>query len=226
MCRALSTYRLLVIMVVGFSASCACADSAARITGQSVTPSEGPQVRGQSGDSGAERSAGGSPSTTTSDAGLTPLLFDFCSRAGEPPFQQLMVMLSIANGYDASRRDDCRTQGLMPPLAPAQQERWLAYLVNYSMALAGCPLTRGPAPGGIFVFGPANTRAIGLDRPLLGVDDVERLIQSYLNEFASALRLSGTERAAVEAHLWSVAQPEIDSNVSAILSQCLPDAGR
>jgi hypothetical protein len=152
--------------------------------------------------------------------------FDVCERAGEPPFTQIRVMYGIASDYEAKRWADCRTQGLTPLLDERKTERWLGYLINYSMAMSGCPLTLGPAEGGILTFGPANTQAIDMTRPRLGRDDAGLLLDQYLGSFAEALQLSDEERSSMQTYLWSTAEHEIDSQASAVLSRCEPGSER
>jgi len=115
--------------------------------------------------------------------------WQYCQRVGVTGQQRLQTMYSIATSYDAARRGDCRTAGLTPALDERQTDAWWDYLVNYSIALAGCPLVAGPLKGGILVFGPANTAAIGVPQAALARSDIARLIDLYVTPFAAAFRL-------------------------------------
>lgn len=182
-----------------------------------VTEAPSDSVESELGESGAGDSLDGVPIRVAS--------FDYCDRAGSPPFDQLMVMKSIATTYDTLRWNDCRTAGLTPPLEQSQVLRWQAYLINYSMAMAGCPLTLGPAEGGTGTFGPANIRAIGLPNPALSRDEARLLLDKYLETFAHSLHLLPDERAEIEAFLWGTAQTMVDTAATGILSRCEHDGG-
>lgn len=148
-----------------------------------------------------------------------------CERVGETSLQRLQTMFDIAVTYDNARKADCRTAGLLPELSEAQTDAWWDYLINYTIALAGCPLVVAPLPDGILAFGPANTQVIGLSRPPLGRDDVELLVGMYLSPFATAFALSDVEVTAAGEYLRATAKPEIRSGVSSGLSRCALDAG-
>jgi hypothetical protein len=150
--------------------------------------------------------------------------YDYCQRAGPQPLAVNMAMADIARGYEALRVADCNTAGLLPILDTNQTIRWLDYLMQYSRAMAGCPLYQ-PVADGIRAFGPANTRAsLGIEHPPLGPMDVALLSDHYLASFVSVLGLTEGERAAVGAHLAQTAELEIQSASNGAISLC-PDAG-
>ena len=132
----------------------------------------------------------------------------------------------IAQDYDAHRSADCRTAGLLPPLDAARRDEWWDYLLNYSNALAGCPLVVTPLPGGVDAFGPANTGAIGIQHPLLTELAAELLIEQYLAAFTSGFELTASDASLVEVHLRSAAAAQIQPGASDWTSRCGLDAGR
>jgi hypothetical protein len=134
-------------------------------------------------------------------------------------------MYEIATTYDAVRRADCRTADLLPELSERQTDAWWDYLINYTIALAGCPLVAGPLPDGVLAFGPANTQSIGVQHPSLGRDDVALLIDMYLSPFAATFALSMEERNLAASHLSTTAARDIAPEVSSGLSRCATDAG-
>ena len=176
--------------------------------------------------------SGGSSTLTTdagSDDGPSPnsgLPFHFCQRIGSTPVARLGGLLRIAQDYDAHRSADCRTAGLLPPLDAARRDEWWDYLLNYSNALAGCPLVVTPLPGGVDAFGPANTGAIGIQHPLLTELAAELLIEQYLAAFTSGFELTASDASLVEVHLRSAAAAQIQPGASDWTSRCGLDAGR
>lgn len=147
---------------------------------------------------------------------------DWCDGPGQEPLQLFNQMRSIAVSYDQARSDDCRTAGLMAPLSHTLSISWWDYLLGYSIVLAGCLPLSDPVEGGIRVFGPAHTGAIGLSHPALGREDVGLLISHYLDSFVPALELTDAERSIVEGQLWATAEPELEAGVSGDLSTCPP----
>jgi hypothetical protein len=148
---------------------------------------------------------------------------NWCTRAGATGGEQDDAMLNIGLDYLAAQKGDCRVRGLTESMTPEQDLDWGNYLIAYTYVMVGCPYLIA-VPGGILAFGPANTPAIGVARPLLGRDDVAALVGPYLDLFSERLRLSGRQRDSVEAHLLATAQPVIDPRVSGGLSRC-GDAG-
>jgi hypothetical protein len=144
-----------------------------------------------------------------------------CERAGTDPEFRRCTFSDIAYAYWEGQYAACETRGLIGGLDGEQSAAWGNYLTDYTTALAGCDLEPGHnLPGGIDTFGPANTSAIGIPSPLLGRDDVARLIDQYLTPFSESLALSGDERSRVEEWLWSTAGSQIDLDASAVISVC------
>jgi hypothetical protein len=134
-------------------------------------------------------------------------------------------MLGIAKSYDSARIADCRTVGLLPRLDPAAQNAWWDYLLNYTIALAGCPPAVTPLPGGISVFGPANTAAIGIPRQPLTEHAAELMLDKYVTAFQDALGLSAQERASLMALMRTTLIDAIDEDASDWTSRCSADGG-
>jgi hypothetical protein len=151
-------------------------------------------------------------------------LFAFCERAGAMPIDRLANLLIIAQRYDEASIGDCRTTGLLAGLEDQPHDAWWDYLLNYSNALAGCPLIVTPLPGGIAAFGPGNTAAIGLPHPPFTREAAGLLIEKFLSAFSAGFGLAESERGLVEAHLWEVANVTIAEDATAWMSRC-SDAG-
>jgi hypothetical protein len=150
----------------------------------------------------------------------------WCAGPGQNTLLEVQLMKRIAEGYEAARAADCHTAGLLPVLNDRQRTAWLEYLIGYSVVMSGCPETMAPpVEGGILVFGPGNTAAIGLTHPPFGRDDAGALIQHYLDSFSSLLMLDESERTRVETQLWSTAELVIDGAASGALSTCSKDGG-
>jgi hypothetical protein len=147
----------------------------------------------------------------------------WCTRAGATVGEQADAMFAIGLDYQTAPVQDCRIRGLTAGMTPDQDLDWGNYLIAYTYVMAGCAYLM-KVPGGILAFGPGNTPAIGMARPLLGRDDVAVLVDVYLDLFAANLRLSDRQRDSVEAHLLATAEPEIDPLASGVLSRC-GDAG-
>jgi hypothetical protein len=131
----------------------------------------------------------------------------------------------IAGEYSQAQLADCRTSGLTDGLSERQSDRWRSYLVNYTYLMMGCPIATDLVDGGISVFGPANTRAVAVDRAALGRDDMVLLIHHYVSAFVNELSLSNEDRVRLDDYLWKVAEPEIDPEAArSRLSRCR-DAG-
>jgi hypothetical protein len=143
----------------------------------------------------------------------------WCTRAGATAGEQSDAMLDIGLDYLAAQKRDCRIRGLTESMTRQQDLDWGNYLIAYTYVMAGCRYLMA-VPGGILAFGPANTPAIGIARPLLGRDDVAGLVKPYLDLFGERLRLSDRQRESVEAHLLVTAQPEIDPRALGVLSRC------
>jgi hypothetical protein len=152
------------------------------------------------------------------DPGVFPA--DWCARLGVNSFETSEAIFTIAADYFVEQSQNCRTAGLTPALSTDQGADWLNYLYGFTNAMSGCPYLYEPIEGGMRVFGPANIAAIGLQRSLLGRDDVQVLIGMYLSHFAQPFQLSDVEFAAVEAYLWRIAEPEIDPDATEVLSTC------
>jgi len=105
-------------------------------------------------------------------------------------------------------------------MTEVQKDAWWDYLLNYGIHLAGCPLVVDPVPGGSLAFGPSNTPAIGVAHPPLNREDIELLLELYLERFALTFALSITEVSSVAAHLRTVAQPEITNFGVTAISVC------
>ena len=163
--------------------------------------------------------------TMAPSAPLPTFPANYCARAGAGPLERRAVALAIVMTYDSTRSNDCRTAGLTPRWNSDEAKPWWDYLFKYTTLMAGCPLIMGEIDGGILLFGPANTAAIGLQRPQLGRDDAQLLIDQYLDAFAAALSLADVERAAVEDYLWGTAASELGTGVSGVLSRCGVDGG-
>jgi hypothetical protein len=166
------------------------------------------------------------PSPDASDGmdGLFPA--DWCDRAGDEAARST-ALLSVAFAYATAQSTDCATAGLTSSLTEEQQAGWFNYLGVYTNAMLGCPAEFGAVDGGILVFGPANTPAVGASRPALGEDDVERLTAYYVTAFGDVIGLDEEERAALSDYLLLTAQAEIDEEASEVLSTCggTADAG-
>lgn len=151
----------------------------------------------------------------------TTVPVSWCGRADPDPEFRRCTFSAIAYAYWDAQYGACETRGLIGELDGEQSAAWGNYLTDYTTALAGCDIEPGRnLPGGIDTFGPANTLAIGIPRPVLGQDDVARLIDQYLAPFTELLALSGGERSLVEAHLWRAAASQIDPNATALISAC------
>jgi hypothetical protein len=173
------------------------------------------------GDGGVAEDAGAlDPSPDASTGGMDEVFpADWCDRAGDEA-TRASVLLNVAFGYATMQSTDCATAGLTSSLTEDQQAGWFNYLGVYTNAMLGCPPEFGALDGGILVFGPANTPAIGASRPALGEDDVERLTAYYVAAFGDIVGLDAAERAAVSDHLVLTAQAEIDEEASGVLSIC------
>jgi hypothetical protein len=150
---------------------------------------------------------------------------NFCERPGRDPGVVYQTLVFTAGDYESRRSNDCLTAGLLDTSRYADFIRWQDYLTQYTAAMAGCPLIAGPLEGGILVFGPANTAAIGIRRAAVGRDDVSTLIGHYVGAFTAGLSLSTGESDALSAYLWETAESEIDPGTSSGLSRCAADAG-
>jgi hypothetical protein len=182
-----------------------------------------PATEGDAGDAGVPLD----PSPDASTGGMNDLFpADWCDRAGDEA-SRATVLLNVAFGYATAQTTDCATAGLTSSLTEDQQAGWFNYLGVYTNAMLGCPPEFGAVDGGILVFGPANTPAVGASRPALGEDDVERLTAQYVAAFGDVIGLDEEERAAVTDHLLLTAQAEIDEEASGVLSTCggAADAG-
>jgi hypothetical protein len=155
----------------------------------------------------------------STDAGLSVYEPDWCARAGADEASRPLVFFGVAFAFDQAQSMDCATAGLTSSFDGTQAEGWASYLIDYSLAMAGCPL-EFPVDGGILVFGPGNTPAVGALRPDLGADDVERLTTHYVAAFGDALGLDEDERALVRDHLLLTAQADINPAASGVLSIC------
>ncbi len=168
------------------------------------------------------------PGGTLADTAAGRISFPaaWCERAGSNVGARECALADIAFTYLNAQSAACETSALTRGMGPSQAIAWYNYLITYTYGMAGCDLL-SPLPGdGINDFGPGNTPAVGVERTLLGRDDAAFLIGQYLAAFGAALRLSETEGAAVEAHLWRAAEPQIDDAVFAVLSACgKSDAG-
>lgn len=149
----------------------------------------------------------------------------WCSNEGSDPGLRLETLAHVAQGYDGDRAADCHTRGLLPELGAPRRRDWWDYLIGYSLLMLGCQPRSTPVPGGILVFGPANTAAIGQPSPRLGRADVDRLSAQYMGNLVAYVPLSSAERSVVEAQLRDTAELTIDANLSDVLSQCTPDGG-
>jgi hypothetical protein len=149
----------------------------------------------------------------------------WCSNEGRDPGLRLETLARVARGYDGDRAADCHTRGLLPELDALQRRNWWDYLIGYSLLMIGCQPRSTPVPGGILVFGPANTSAIGLPSPRLSRADVERLFDHYVRNLVAFVPLSSVDRLVVERQLRDSAELTIDPNLSDVLSECVLDGG-
>jgi hypothetical protein len=175
----------------------------------------------------AASAASGTPAATdvaasgaVNDAGPDGFSAPWCAGPGQDVLARLEVMYWITRDYESDRTADCETAGLLSQPIEELRAAWWDYLIGYSAALAGCPPLPVEVPGGIRAFGPANTAAIGVPRPRLGMDDVSSLISKYMAAFAAELGLTADERQAAEMHLWTTAEGEMDPSASDVLSTC------
>lgn len=138
----------------------------------------------------------------------------------------LVAAINIASAYWRAQMLDCQTVALTARFSARQGTRWLNYLVDYTYSMMGCPLDGDPLGGGISAFGPANISVLGINRPALGRDDVAHLITLYVAAFVRERSLSEEDEERLNAHLWTVAEAEIDPGTTAVLSRCSSnDAG-
>lgn len=156
----------------------------------------------------------------STDAGGPSYAPDWCARAGAEASDRPDTFFTVALAYADAQSTDCASSGLTDSLDPDQSIAWLSYLIDYSFVMAGCSLETGPLDGGILVFGPGNTPAVGAARPDLGADDAERLTTYYVAAFGDALSLDEEERVLVRDHLLLTAQADIDPAASEVLSTC------
>jgi hypothetical protein len=174
---------------------------------------------GSNVDAGAQRDPNPNlDGDASTDAGVFVYDPDWCARAGDEA-SRTFTFLSVALTFDQAQSMDCTTAGLTSSFDGSQFEAWASYLLDYSLAMAGCPL-EFPVDGGILVFGPGNTPVVGAARPDLGADDVERLTTHYVAAFGDALGLDEDERGEVRDHLLLTAQADIDPAASEVLSTC------
>jgi hypothetical protein len=166
-----------------------------------------------------------SPVAGDDDTTPTGTPFAFCERAGAMPIDRLGILLLIAQHYDGACIQNCRTVGLLPDLDEERRGAWWDYLLNYSNALAGCPLIVTPLPGGITAFGPANTAAIGVSHPPLTREAAGLLIEQFVAAFGTGFGLAASERSEVEEYLWAAATAMMAIDASDWMSQCSADAG-
>lgn len=137
---------------------------------------------------------------------------------------ELNRIISVAGGYVVDVTDDCATAGLTQSFSLAQRMDWVAYLVDYTYLIAGCPLDEQPDDSGLSVFGPANTAVVGVERGPLGFDDIDRLTAMYVRRYGDAANLAGDQRQLLADYLLTTASSDIDPNASNSLSIC-PDEG-
>ena len=148
----------------------------------------------------------------------------WCERAG-PESTRIDVINAIANDYFVETTSTCSTAGLTISFTLVQRMSWLGYLIDFTFLLTGCPLDlidEQPVIGGLSEFGIANTSVVGVERGLLGPDDVESLISMYVRHFGDALQLTPEDRTTLYEFLADTAEDEIDPESSLTLSTC-PD---
>jgi hypothetical protein len=206
----------------GAAGGTATAGGGAGATNTSAIDTVSPLDAGTSGsnlDAGAQRDPNPNlDGDASTDAGVFVYDPDWCARAGDE-LSRTLTFLGVALAFDQAQSTDCATAGLTSSFDGSQVEAWASYLLDFSLAMAGCPL-EFPVDGGILVFGPGNTPVVGATRPDLGADDVERLTTHYVAAFGDALELDEDERAEVRDHLLLTAQADIDPAASEVLSTC------
>jgi hypothetical protein len=185
-----------------------------------ASPASSERAANEEGGAFADTAGGGDDLTAPSG-----IPFAFCERAGAMTIDRLGILLAIARHYDEARIEDCRTAGLLPDLDEQSSKVWWDYLLNYSNALAGCPLITMPLPGGIAAFGPANTAAIGLSHPPFTQEAAGLLIEQFLRAFVAGFGLAESEEGMDEEYLWRAAAATVEEDASDWMSQCSADAG-
>jgi len=143
---------------------------------------------------------------------------DWCERAGADEGDQVDTAIEIAVDYVDRTLADCHTAGLTAALTDDQLNDFYTYLVDYTIVLFYCPLVYNVPEGGVAVFGPANTVAVGAPPTRLGADDAALLTEAYAGAFGTRLALSAEESAQLRAYLTSVAV--VDAGASASLARC------
>jgi hypothetical protein len=142
---------------------------------------------------------------------------DLCAVLGEDGLSLLIVATDL---FAADLETACQLSGLTSPLDSLQQLAWFDYLVEYGNALFGCAPLFGPPPGGIEVFGLANTAVTEVPPPPYGADDAEALITLYLATLADVIALSPSDEQVLHDYLSFVARNSITPGVSGGLSTC------
>lgn len=150
---------------------------------------------------------------------------EWCTRFGGSALRREAILFEIVGAYMRTLTANCRIRGLTRFIGPAQSYPWRDYLLAYTNAMVGCAPVYGNAPGGVRAFGPANLKAIGIQRGALGKDDVDALIDAYSGPLAERLQLSVDERSFLLDWLEQSAAAESDDGLTSTLSECETDAG-
>jgi len=142
-----------------------------------------------------------------------------CLLAGSDELDREDSFYWIGASYSADLRG-CRTSVLVEALDGPQRDQFSSYIGNYTSALFDCPLLVTPLPGGVDVFGPGNSAAVGVPSPVLGPDDAANLVDLYLDNVTDELSVGSDELAAIRAELEQAAAARIDASLSGRLSTC------
>jgi hypothetical protein len=141
----------------------------------------------------------------------------WCGRVGDED-AQLDIAIEISAAYMDQTIADCRTAGLGAALTGRQLDEFYAYVTDYTMIWFYCPLVYNVPPGGLAVFGPGNTAAIGAPATLLGADDAQLLTDYYVAAFAERVMLTSAEADALRRYVLSTAS--VQDGASSLLSSC------
>jgi hypothetical protein len=176
------------------------------------------------------------PMLALGDAGSTPPAVSPRAMGSDPVSARCLLVatdepqredtfMDIASEYFYAMSEDCRTQRLMSTMTLDQMVNWFDYIYNYTSALFGCGLQFTPLPGGVEAFGPGNVDAVGVvTAPLIGVDDMNALIEIYLGVCTTYVDIPASELDAIRAELEAAASSQIDATLGASLSECVPSA--
>ncbi|HTV22501.1 MAG TPA: hypothetical protein VMG12_27620 [Polyangiaceae bacterium] len=145
---------------------------------------------------------------------------DWCEGLGTTDGDKLGTVNSIIGAYYVAQSMNCETAGLTLSMTTEQFGAWLQYLRNYTYLMAGCVPRGNPVEGGIRVFGPANTRIVGVQRQQLAPSEANLLVEYYALALSMGLNLTPNEAGAVRAFLTEYAAEEVDPAAARSLSSC------